>query len=131
MSSTDPIETFAPPLDEKKAARIAKLPQWAQEELAILRVRLEESRVRAASIRRAPAGDTDTDTLAEPWDEAPIHLPAGGRVRFVLGPERGSHIEVMTDTSDGRKMIRIYTAGGRLTIQPSGANSARAWIDPS
>lgn len=67
------------------AMKEARLPKWAQAELANLRRRLEDAEDEVAELRLGFAGPEDTDTYADPYGSSPINLPKGGIIAFRIG----------------------------------------------
>lgn len=67
--------------------RIAKLPQWAQEYIEYLRMRLNESEdAFAKATVRAPRGD-ESGLIVNPYSEHAMKLPLDTMLRFWLSPE--------------------------------------------
>lgn len=67
------------------AMKEARLPKWAQAELASLRRRLEDAEDERDDLRENILGAPDTDTWADPYGPAPINLPKGGIIAFRIG----------------------------------------------
>lgn len=82
--------------------KLARLPRWAQLELRNLASRLAVAERDLAEARGAIAQDA-TDTLAHPYDDVPLALPAGASVAFRLGPT-------------WRDTIRVRIRDGRLNL---------------
>jgi hypothetical protein len=63
----------------------ARLPKWAQAELASLRHRLADAEEERDELREGIVGPADTDTHADPYGPSPINLPKGGLISFRIG----------------------------------------------
>ena len=108
----------------KQFSRISKLPQWAQDHIRDLEMRLSEARAQNDAL----LGKVPTDVLWLSGDRGKP-LPRGSAVRFVLDPSESSshvnHIDARVDRGE------LYINAGRsLLIRPEAANTIRlstAW----
>lgn len=67
------------------AMKEARLPKWAQAELASLRRRLDLAEDERDDLREGLFGPDDTDTKADPYGSVPVNLPKGVTVEFRIG----------------------------------------------
>ena len=67
------------------AMKEARLPKWAQAELADLRRRLDYAEDERDDLREGLYGPEDTDTQADPYGSTPVNLKKGETVSFRLG----------------------------------------------
>jgi hypothetical protein len=105
-------------------SREQKLPKWAQDELRILRMRINEYK---GMLEPTDAGDTDTFydpywNHGDPEDEG-RPLPPGVTVRFKLGDHWEQYIDCKVDRPrPGDTPFLSVRAGRGLTITPSSSN---------
>jgi hypothetical protein len=90
--------------------REERLPKWAREALAGLR-------------RKAQAAE-DSDVIIDPYDETPIRLGKGTRVRFVLGAGWEHYIEVRTNSG----ALELH-AGTAMAFYPHVTNLAHVKLN--
>jgi hypothetical protein len=103
----------------------ARLPKWAQTELATLRMRLEEERIKLEGVLgEVTESDTMFDlgyrhTTGRQWQ----NLPKGGTVRFVLGKDHRSEIEirVLREKESDKPAIQVM-GGDMLAVFPHSGN---------
>jgi hypothetical protein len=101
-----------------------RLPAWARETLHVLRREVRDQTRRADEARRS-GGPEDTDVVLEPYDDVPVRLPKGSRVRFVLDPEgRGLHgyVDVYVLQGGGGPPVLAVAGGSVLAISPHASN---------
>lgn len=99
----------------------ARLPKWAQAELASLRRDLELAEEERDELREGFAGPEDTDTYADPYGPSPINLPKGGIIAFRIGygPEDIVHARVTDeglDLNGMRGLVAIPRASNCFVI---------------
>lgn len=104
--------------------REAKLPAWASAALTRLRSRVtaENRRADEARIGNGPA---DTDTVLDPYEDVPIRLPKGQRVRFITGTGSEQWIDVFVVPGSeqwGRPAVVELMGGSTLDIRPQSSN---------
>ena len=101
--------------------REARLPVWAQGLIGRLRREVEDER-RRADEARGSGGPEDTDTVIDPYDDVPIRLPKGERVRFLVGRDHYEWIDcqVLHHATLGR-VVQVM-AGTSLVVHPSVTN---------
>lgn len=107
-------------------SRVEKLPKWAQDHIAVLRMRLGEARNDADLARSR--GPEDTDTVADPYAQSPVYLPAGARVVFKLSEGRDITAHVMRGR--GEAYLDVTASGwrggsDRLFVSPQASNVIR------
>lgn len=108
--------------------RETKLPIWAQKELARLRRKVEDAERRATEARLSN-GPEDSDTLLDPYDETPIRLPRGTKVRFVLGKSYDYvDVQILRRREEGPYVELMGQQ--QLVIRPQVSNVVRVQIDP-
>lgn len=94
----------------------AKLPKWAQEELATLERNLSDARSRFTKI-----GAVSGPVVVEPFYPTPIHFPEGTQVRFKVGERYDHYIDIQI--SKGRPNTIQIRAGESVSIIPDASNS--------
>lgn len=99
----------------------SRLPQWAQDELASLRLRLRQDvehwKRKAFEACLPEPGRTNT-YVNDPMSDARHGLPSGTRVRFEVGKTDRDWIDVYVQ--DGKLMIM---AGDCISIDPRASNT--------
>lgn len=111
---------------EQLALNVAKLPKWAQRHIEHLERQLIAAEQR---IEEGQRGSDDTDTIVDAYGDHPFRLPKHARVRFILGPDYGDHIEVhTTERRRGQRVVELH-GGGMLVIRPLSGNLASAELD--
>jgi hypothetical protein len=122
MTTTENISEQIVPTDP----RVEKLPKWAQDHIALLRMRLSEARADANNARTR--GPEDTDTFAEPYSQSPIYLPVGARVVFRLAEGRDITAHVIHGRN-GETYLDVTASGFRggsdLYVSPQASNVVR------
>lgn len=124
------------------AAKIEKLPKWAQEHIALLHQRLNESRkAEEAATARAVGGTygADTDTFFYDYSAHGSHrpLPRRASVRFVFpaSPARAGDLRNYVDAAldyegpDG-PWLRLM-ASDTLIVMPQSGNVAKVTLSDS
>lgn len=104
--------------------REAKLPRYAQETLAELRLELDRERRRADEARLET--QPGSDTFVSFFDREPVGLGNGTPVRFVLAEDRNPdqswhYIDARVTRTDGRPVLQLMGGHG-LTICPQATN---------
>ncbi len=106
-------------MTKDRDARVAKLPQWAQSYIHVLKTDRDYFK---EQLRQSE--EMDTDTAIEMYGEPPIGLPNGTRVIFT-----GSNGAVSVQVKGyGKKeaVIEVMSAGdrfhGSLSIEPLSSN---------
>lgn len=109
------------------AEQLAKLPQWAQREIELLRANLAYAHEKARQ-----AHDGDTDTWISSYVDGDQGLPRGTRIAFDLpysgrgAPDRPARIEALVE----REHVEIRVAGGhQLLIESSSSNTIRLGVE--
>lgn len=114
-----------------------KLPRWAAETLTRLRRRVSDEQRRADAARLA-GGPEDTDTVIEPYDEIPVRLPKGQRVRFYVGPQiaregvdrHRDYIDVRVEPASRLSPARLTLhSGGSIVVRPQVTNVVTATVE--
>lgn len=82
------------PSPEDLKARFDRLPAWAKDEITRLRRDADYHRRDAAALRLGAYGPEDTDTVADPYNDAPLRLPKGAAIEFTLGEHYDQKIRV-------------------------------------
>lgn len=93
--------------------REAKLPRWARDTLASLRVNLLREENRAEHMRDL-TGAKESDVLVDFYDRSPIGLGKGTRVRFKTGED------------DWHNYVDIHVAQGVLVLHGAAPLAFRA-----
>ena len=106
------------PLEAEKGVemsfeRIDKLPQWAQRRISKLEGDVVHYKERAAAVASKEGTNVRVDRS---FNDAPMFLPEGTRVTFLLDDKRS--IEVHLE-GDG---VSVYVGGGYLSFWPECAN---------
>lgn len=101
--------------------REARLPKWAQDELATLRRRLSEAEASAEEALLATSPETSL-AVVNPWDKIPIGLGSSPylRVRFFVGPEPSQDLDYI---DVGLRNGRLELMGQRpFSVLPGSSN---------
>lgn len=104
--------------DAQKQARRAKLPIWAQDEIAFLERRLAEKVAKIAELTTAPEG---SNASIDPLSCHPVPIKRNPTIRFEL--DGGCYLETRFD---GRKLV-VHGNGPtfehRFVVLPEVSNS--------
>lgn len=95
--------------------REKNLPKWAQGELNLLRMRLQEAQKRIDELN----GVAETDTIANPYAEYPQNLPSGTSIEFRLGSDIDEFIRARV--TKGRTLD--LNAGTGISVLPRGSTA--------
>jgi hypothetical protein len=132
MTAARPLPYVANPMDPDP--REEKLPAWARGLISQLRRRAERAEGRAAEARLG-SGPADTDTLLDPYDDTPIRLPKGSRVRFLLDATTPDaidrdrlYVDVSVNRRYGKPLVELHS-GKALLIRPVSSNLATAEVE--
>ena len=109
----------SPSTTPDRNARIAKLPKWAQEELRSLERDLGVALDELEDLREGKYGDADTDTVADPYADAPLKLKKGETIEYRLGYDRGAVIRARVDQYG----ILELNGGQAIAVHPRAANA--------
>lgn len=110
--------SLRPSREEQLAAREAKLPKWAQQELGRLRRDLE------AAQKRLTAGPEDSDTFVQSYSYGDIPLGDSPSILFKVGE---SWQDKFTVRREG-KYLNVM-GGGMIAVMPRGGNVVRIFIE--
>lgn len=99
--------------------REERLAKWARDLIDDLRRKVEDAEREAEEARLATRPD-ETDTVIQPYDDIPIGLPKGERVRFRLGPpgDLRHYLEVRVADDFTVEVM----AGASLRVYPRASN---------
>jgi hypothetical protein len=118
-------------------SREEKLPVWAAATIERLRRQVAEERHRADEARLS-GGPEDTDTVIDPYDDEPVRLPKGQRVRFYVGPEAArqgidrhrDYIDVRVESGNYGPVPRLVLhGGGSVVVRPHVTNVITATVE--
>jgi hypothetical protein len=105
--------------DEEKAARYERLPKWAQEEIALLEMRLKEACAERDAAIAAPQSNVAIRRwAAEPGEPKERWLPENAEVTFYVGKSRD---RIAVRISDNGVTVNAWC--GMLRVSPRAANS--------
>jgi hypothetical protein len=116
----------APPAPTKEESREAKLPEWAQRELRLLRMRLREARADVERIQPAP--DSSSMLVLDPRAERPVGFTAALTVTLRVREDAGRpgmQGWLTFKVEDGG--VVCSAAGTALMVEPRSNNSVRLW----
>lgn len=101
-----------------------KLPKWAQVELRMLRMRLQEAEDR----ERMNAGEiSDPVVFIRPYSDIPHPVArAHEPVLFRIGDSR---ITIKVSTRERKPVLEVTAYNGRLKITPQASNALYAEVD--
>lgn len=101
--------------------REENLPRWARDELGRLRAWLRTAQTRADQAR-LDSGPEDSNTFLDPYDDIPVRLGRGIRVRFIPAESTIKDIRNWIDVSVDRWGDVEVSAGARLAVEPRSSN---------
>jgi hypothetical protein len=117
--------------EEEKAARTAKLPIWAQQEIAELKMNLRSKEDRIAEISNV---HPETNVRINGWISNPdITLPADSQIEFTMGDIDSASWRTKISvghkrTDKGRNVLRIQGDDG-LILRATASNSFEVELD--
>lgn len=98
-------------------AREERLPKWARQELATLRMRLAEAQSRE---RDNAEGFPEGVVFVRPYGEQPHPVArAGEAVMFLTGTGK---LMARVNTREGNRVLEVSAYDGRLAVFPGAAN---------
>jgi hypothetical protein len=100
-------------------ARMERLPKWARDEIKVLNMRLAEARERLSQ------GPENSDTIAEPFGDAPRPLGTGTIVRFTINPSDPDDWASYFDVSLREGELRVRSGSARTAVLPESSNGFR------
>lgn len=117
---------------EFTAEELARLPKWAQTKIANLHQRVREAAVEREAQARRLADPRSTPVRILGYDMGDIGLPPDRTIRFDLGVDPMSYIEVRLiddEHLDGRRTLQVNSGRNGILVRPRSGNSVEVTAD--
>lgn len=114
---------------EKLGYRFDRLPAWAQDAILRLTRDADDWKRKALEAASVDGADSDTRVIDGATSHGPKYrgLPAGARLQFVLGEERGHELTIDAHVHEGALHV---TGDDRIVVRPRASNAITIEVTP-
>lgn len=108
---------------------VTRLPKWAQEEIQVLGMRLEEMTRRARAYEEKKPTPVYIRNVSPLPDEKPLYLPSDKAIRFMVGKGDWEYVDVrLRRTAEQQDLFVELMAGGDLHLAPEVRNVLKVFV---
>lgn len=108
---------------------VKKLPKWAQDEIEVLKMRIQEIEKRARAYEEKQPTKVYIRHLHYDPNDKPLYLPDDKQIRFVLGEADWQYVDIrLRRTSEQKELFVELMAGGDIHIAPEVRNVSKIFV---